>query len=89
MFEKKPKLSYFVLGMFFGALCGGILVYNNSEITNENKISEKLIPQIVNQVIGVINTKSEQKKDTTDIAKQTISTVNSDEVYDESLDESY
>ncbi|MFN5712159.1 MAG: hypothetical protein ACK46S_09080, partial [Bacteroidota bacterium] len=34
-------------------------------------------------------TKSEQKKDTTDIAKQTISTVNSDEVYDESLDESY
>jgi hypothetical protein len=89
MFEKKPKLSYFVLGMFFGALCGGILVYYNSVITNENKISVNLIPEIVKQVIGVINTKSEQKKDTTDIAKETINIGNSDEVYDESLDESY
>ena len=89
MFEKKPKLSYFVLGMFFGALCGGILVYYNSVITNENKISVNLIPEIVKQVIGVINTKSEQKKDTTDIAKETINIGNSDEVYDESFDESY
>jgi hypothetical protein len=89
MFEKKPKLSYFVLGMFFGALCGGSLVYYNSVITNENKISVNLIPEIVKQVIGVINTKSEQKKDTTDIAKETINIGNSDEVYDESLDESY
>ena len=89
MFEKKPKLSYFVLGMFFGAFCGGILVYYNSVITNENKISVNLIPEIVKQVIGVINTKSEQKKDTTDIAKETINIGNSDEVYDESLDESY
>ncbi|MFN7691177.1 MAG: hypothetical protein ACK5QU_08860, partial [Bacteroidota bacterium] len=89
MFEKKPKLSYFVLGMFFGALCGGILVYYNSVITNENKISVNLIPEIVKQVIGVINTKSEQKKDTTDIAKETINIGNSDEVYDESIDESY
>ena len=88
MFEKKPKLSYFVLGMFFGALCGGILVYYNSVITNENKISVNLIPEIVKQVIGVINTKSEQKKDTTDIAKETINIGNSDEVYDESFDES-
>jgi hypothetical protein len=89
MFEKKPKLSYFVLGMFFGALCGGILVYYNSVITNENKISVNLIPEIVKQVIGVINTKSEQKKDTTDIAKQTINIGNSDEVDDESFNESY
>jgi hypothetical protein len=89
MFEKKPKLSYFVLGMFFGALCGGILVYYNSVITNENKISVNLIPEIVKQVIGVINTKSEQKKDTTDIAKQTINIRNSDEVDDESFNESY
>jgi hypothetical protein len=75
--------------MFFGALCGGILVYYNSVITNENKISVNLIPEIVKQVIGVINTKSEQKKDTTDIAKQTINIGNSDEVDDESFNESY
>lgn len=64
MFEKRPKLSFFILGMFFGALCGGILVYYNSVITNENKISVNLIPQIVKQVIGVINNKSESKNDT-------------------------
>jgi hypothetical protein len=64
MFEKKPKFSYFLLGMFFGALCGGILVYYNSVITNENKISVNLIPQIVKQVIGVINNKSESNSDT-------------------------
>jgi hypothetical protein len=58
-------------------------------ITNENKISVNLIPEIVKQVIGVINTKSEQKKDTTDIAKQTINIGNSDEVDDESFNESY
>ena len=50
--------------MFFGALCGGILVYYNSVITNENKISVNLIPQIVKQVIGVINNKTEQGVDT-------------------------
>ncbi len=64
MFEKRPKLSFFILGMFFGALCGGILVYYNSVITNENKISVNLIPQIVEQVIGVINNKSENSNDT-------------------------
>jgi hypothetical protein len=64
MFEKRPKLSFFILGMFFGALCGGILVYYNSVITNENKISVNLIPQIVKQVIGVINSKSENSNDT-------------------------
>jgi hypothetical protein len=64
MFEKRPKLSFFILGMFFGALCGGILVYYNSAITNENKISVNLIPQIVKQVIGVINNKSENSNDT-------------------------
>jgi hypothetical protein len=64
MFEKRPKLSFFILGMFFGALCGGILVYYNSVITNENKISVNLIPQIVKQVIGVINTKGDQNNDT-------------------------
>jgi hypothetical protein len=63
MFEKRPKLSFFILGMFFGALCGGILVYYNSVITNENKISVNLIPQIVKQVIGVINNKSENTAD--------------------------
>jgi hypothetical protein len=63
MFEKRPKLSFFILGMFFGALCGGILVYYNSVITNENKISVNLIPQIVKQVIGVINNKSENSTD--------------------------
>jgi hypothetical protein len=63
MFEKRPKLSFFILGMFFGALCGGILVYYNSVITNENKISVNLIPQIVKQVIGVINNKSENTSD--------------------------
>jgi hypothetical protein len=70
MFEKRPKLSYFILGLFFGALCGGILVYYNSVITNENKISVNLIPQIVKQVIGVINTKNEQKKDSTFLAEK-------------------
>jgi hypothetical protein len=69
MFEKRPKLSFFILGMFFGALCGGILVYYNSVITNENKISVNLIPQIVKQVIGVINNKSEN---TTDSLKSNI-----------------
>jgi hypothetical protein len=64
MFEKRPKLSFFILGMFFGALCGGILVYYNSVITNENKISVNLIPQIVKQVLGVINNKSENQNDT-------------------------
>ena len=64
MFEKRPKLSFFILGMFFGALCGGIIVYYNSVITNENKISVNLIPQIVKQVIGVINNKSENTNDT-------------------------
>jgi hypothetical protein len=64
MFEKRPKLSFFILGMFFGALCGGIIVYYNSVITNENKISVNLIPQIVKQVIGVINNKSENSTDT-------------------------
>jgi hypothetical protein len=49
--------------MFFGALGGGILVYYNSVITNENKISVNLIPQIVKQVIGVINNKSENTAD--------------------------
>jgi len=63
MFEKRPKLSFFILGMFFGALGGGILVYYNSVITNENKISVNLIPQIVKQVIGVINNKSENTAD--------------------------
>jgi hypothetical protein len=63
MFEKRPKLSFFILGMFFGALSGGILVYYNSVITNENKISVNLIPQIVKQVIGVINNKSENSSD--------------------------
>lgn len=63
MFEKRPKLSFFILGMFFGALCGGILVYYNSVITNENKISVNLIPQIVKQVIGVINTKTKEAND--------------------------
>lgn len=89
MFEKKPKLSYFVLGMFFGALCGGILVYYNSVITNENKISVNLIPQIVKQVIGVINTKSEQKKDTSSVAEKTATPKTSDEVYEESSSEPY
>ena len=64
MFEKRPKLSFFILGMFFGALSGGIIVYYNSVITNENKISVNLIPQIVKQVIGVINNKSENSTDT-------------------------
>ncbi len=67
MFEKRPKLSFFILGMFFGALCGGILVYYNSVITNENKISVNLIPQIVKQVIGVINNKSENTNDSLDL----------------------
>lgn len=67
MFEKRPKLSFFILGMFFGALCGGILVYYNSVITNENKISVNLIPQIVKQMIGVINNKSENANDTISI----------------------
>lgn len=89
MFEKKPKLSYFVLGMFFGALCGGILVYYNSVITNENKISVNLIPQIVKQVIGVINNKSEQKKDTASIVEKTAATENSNQSYDESYNETY
>jgi len=53
--------------MFFGALCGGILVYYNSVITNENKISVNLIPQIVKQVIGVINTKNVDAKDSSNI----------------------
>lgn len=66
MFEKRPKFSFFLLGMFFGALCGGILVYYNSVITNENKISVNLIPQIVKQVIGVINNKTEQENDSLD-----------------------
>jgi hypothetical protein len=64
MFEKRPKFSFFILGMFFGALSGGVLVYYNSVITNENKISVNLIPQIVKQVIGVINNKNENTKDT-------------------------
>jgi hypothetical protein len=64
MFEKRPKLSFFILGMLFGALFGGIIVYYNSVITNENKISVNLIPQIVKQVIGVINNKSENTIDT-------------------------
>lgn len=68
MFEKRPKFSFFILGMLFGALCGGILVYYNSVITNENKISVNLIPQIVKQVIGVINTKSDSQKDTTTLS---------------------
>jgi len=49
--------------VFFGALCGGILVYYNSVITNGNKISVNLIPQIVKQVIGVINNKTESNTD--------------------------
>ena len=64
MFEKRPKFSFFILGMFFGALSGGVLVYYNSVITNENKISVNLIPQILKQVIGVINNKNENAKDT-------------------------
>lgn len=71
MFEKRPKLSFFILGMFFGALCGGILVYYNSVITNENKISVNLIPQIVKQVIGVINNKSEKTTDSLMIKSET------------------
>lgn len=50
--------------MFFGALCGGIIVYYNAVITNENKISVNLIPQIVKQVIGAINSKTESTIDT-------------------------
>ena len=64
MFEKRPKFSFFLLGMFFGALCGGIIVYYNAVITNENKISVNLIPQIVKQVIGAINSKTESTIDT-------------------------
>lgn len=67
MFEKRPKLSFFILGMFFGALCGGILVYYNSVITNENKISVNLIPQIVKQVISVINNKNVDAKDSSNL----------------------
>lgn len=73
MFEKRPKLSFFILGMFFGALCGGILVYYNSVITNENKISVNLIPQIVKQVIGVINNKTEISNDSTLLSNETSS----------------
>lgn len=78
MFEKRPKLSFFILGMFFGALCGGILVYYNSVITNENKISVNLIPQIVKQVIGVINTKNVDAKDSTNITLNNLKQVSSE-----------
>lgn len=62
MFEKRPKLSFFILGMFFRALCGGILVYYNSVITNENKISVNLIPQIVKQSMESLMLRAIQRK---------------------------
>ena len=65
MFKNQPKLKYFIYGLLVGSLSGGILVYYNSVITNQNKISVDLIPQIVKQVIGVINHPSGSKVDST------------------------
>ncbi len=56
MFEKRPKFIFFTIGLFIGGLLGGILVYYNSVITNENKISVNLIPQIVKQIVYATNT---------------------------------
>jgi hypothetical protein len=55
MFDKKTKLLFFSFGLIIGLLIGGIVVYYNAVITNQNKISVNLIPQIVRQIIGNIN----------------------------------
>ena len=66
MFERKPRLSYFLLGLFTGALVGGITVYHNAVITNENKISVNLIPKIVSQVVNALKIKNKEKPNTDD-----------------------
>lgn len=69
-----------MLGLLIGMLGGGILVYYNSVITNENKISVDLLPQIVKQMMEVTN--YEKKNDTLSVKTEAIVKPNTNQTGD-------
>jgi HD-GYP domain-containing protein (c-di-GMP phosphodiesterase class II) len=70
MRDSKNQLLIFLLGISLGALAGGGFVYSLMYTENKDKVSIKIVPEIVKQLFGLMKT-DQQTVDTSKVAVTT------------------